>query len=371
MTMAALNIIPQTNVRAEDIRDTLAGHGGTVGNDIASFFKEAAKLNKWSFYKPYSYPKDFGITDTEIYSIDCGVTFNVYPTPASTVAALNTGTVWKYNLPTGGASSPYRMGDFRGYNPNAEEWFKAGVSCTAGTIGVFTPQNIRDVADRMPSFRNQIPSSGGLRGEFFLTVLLYNGSDTIYDVGIVDMVDVVSGTNKYWCTINTNIPSGDYYAAVGISTFATVGSVETMYSYQTAWTSQWAFKCLSDTWDPCHVTTADDIYNKYLDKTKLTMNHTYKAYYEGGGFYTFDGNVSITVTNNNSISLGYKVVVTLRAGRESATTYDAISVDKNSSSTITVNSPVLYAQSDTAYLSAEVTFEKASSSVSQTATIRK
>ena len=298
--MASMNIIPQTNVRADDIRDTLASHGGTVTNDIASFFKESAKLNKWSFYKPYSYPKDFGITDTEIYSIDCGITFNVYPTPSSTVAALNTGTVWKYNLPTGGASSPYRLGDFRGYNPNAEEWFKPIINGSSKTLVAYTPQNIRDIADRMPSFKGQIPASGGLRGEYFLTLLLYNGSDTLRYVGLADMVDVVSGTNGYGGSLTTEIPSGDYYAAIGISSFATVGSVGTMYSSQTAWTSQWDFKCLSDTWGRFSCTTLADTYNAYMDNTTVTGTHNYQAYSEGAGFYTFEGAATVTVTNSNN-----------------------------------------------------------------------
>lgn len=369
--MAALNIIPQTNVRAEDIRDTLASHGGTVGNDIASFFKEAAKINKWSFYKPYSYPKDFGITDTEIYSIDCGMTFNVYPTPASTVAALNTGTVWRYNLPTGGASSPYRLGDFRGYNPNTKEWFGVTVHGGAQAVTVTTPQNIRDVADRMPNFKGQIPASGGLRGEYFLTLLFYDGSGTLHSVGLADMVDVVSGTNAYGGNLSTKIPSGSYYAALGVSSFATVGSVGTMYSSQSAWTSQWDFKCLSDTWGAFSVTSAADLYNGYLDNTVVTATPNYTVYSEGAGFYTFEGGASLTVTNSNSTALTYKVVTTLQSGKESATTTDTIYVGKSSSATKTVSCPTIMVQATSARLTVAVTFESATTSKSWSGTISK
>lgn len=369
--MASLNIIPQTNIKAEDIRDTLAAHGGTVTNNIASFFKSAAKINKWSFYKPYSYAKDFGITDTEIYSIDCGMTFNIYTTPASTIAALASGEVWTYNLPTGGASSPFRLGDFRGYNPNTEEWFRVTVHGGAQAVTVTTPQNIRDVADRMPNFKGQIPSSGGLRGEYFLTLLLYDEGGTLHYVGLADMVDVVSGTNTYGCNLSTGIPSGSYYAALGVSSFATTGSVGTMKSGQTAWTSPWDFKCLSDTWGSFAVTSASDIYNGYLTNTVVTASPSYTVYSESAGFYTFEGSASLTVTNRNSTALTYKVTTTLQSGKESATTTDTIYVGKNSSATKTVSCPTIMVQATTARLTVAVTFESATTSKAWSCTISK
>lgn len=45
-------IIPSTNIKLADIRDTLAANGGNVTNILGSFFADAAKINRWAKYKP-------------------------------------------------------------------------------------------------------------------------------------------------------------------------------------------------------------------------------------------------------------------------------------------------------------------------------
>lgn len=365
-------IIPSTNIKLEDIRDTLAANGGNVTNVLGTFFAEGAKINKWSFYKPYSYAKNFDMTDAEIYNINCGMTFNSTPTPSSTITSLNNGTVWSYKLPTGGSSSPYRLGDFRGYNPKSTEWFFVTVKGSANKVIASTLQNIRDVAAKMPNFSSQIPGSGGLSGEYYLTLILYNNSNTLYYIGLADMVNVTSDTNAYGGgTLLPNIPSGTYKAALGISSFATLNSVGTITSSQSAWTSQWDFKCLSDTWGTFNCTSAADIYNGYINNTTLTASHNYTVYSEGGGQYSFSGDITVTINNRNSKRLTYKIIASIKSGNSVVSTTLTLSVNANSSGTKTFEGPQIISKLTTARLTVSVTFEEATTSKDWTATIRK
>lgn len=72
-----------------------------------------SNINKWSKWKPVSYNTKTGITESQLKSIYYGLNIPTYPQQitASTVT---------YNKPTGGETSPYRLGDFRNYNHDAK-----------------------------------------------------------------------------------------------------------------------------------------------------------------------------------------------------------------------------------------------------------
>ena len=44
--MAVYSILPTTNLKAEDIRDTLNANGGSVNNELTTFFNTS--INIWS-----------------------------------------------------------------------------------------------------------------------------------------------------------------------------------------------------------------------------------------------------------------------------------------------------------------------------------
>ena len=135
------DLIPETNVKAEDIRDTLNANGGSVSNDLLTFFSTNAKVNKWARFKPESYKKNFDLTDEERMSNHYGLNLtshqylfgsasNIVVTDGKVdisndkngfLYKLCMGTIggFEYILPQGGENSPYRLGDFRGYNPSA------------------------------------------------------------------------------------------------------------------------------------------------------------------------------------------------------------------------------------------------------------
>lgn len=120
--MAVQNPIPTTNVKAADIRDTLNYYGGTVTNDTTTFFTDAAGIDKWAKYKPESYKVDFDLSETQRYENNYGFDARSMGFGASVSELFDkaiTGEAWVYVLPQGGQTSPFRLGDYRGYNPTA------------------------------------------------------------------------------------------------------------------------------------------------------------------------------------------------------------------------------------------------------------
>lgn len=127
-------IIPDTDVNlATEVRDVLSTAGGIVTNNTVTFFSVDANLNMWSKYKPVVHPQLFfsldewkGINGWEDkpgyrgFDGTCGLTIKTYQTMASMQPSLEDGTaLWTYVPPKGGSTEPMRLGDFRGYNPDA------------------------------------------------------------------------------------------------------------------------------------------------------------------------------------------------------------------------------------------------------------
>ena len=103
--MAVHNIIPNTNVSFNDIRDTLNANGGSVTNDFVTAFQDRASINIWSYFKPFNSQAPF--FDKPLQDSYGGLVYD----------SIN--KIIKWDRPTGGQSSPYRLGDFRGYEAKA------------------------------------------------------------------------------------------------------------------------------------------------------------------------------------------------------------------------------------------------------------
>lgn len=81
-------------------------------------------VNKWAKYKPVRYnftanrPTDWYKDSTGCY----GLNVPAYSTISALITDLRNGvTFWEYLPPRGGSSEPYRLGDFAGYNSNAQQ----------------------------------------------------------------------------------------------------------------------------------------------------------------------------------------------------------------------------------------------------------
>lgn len=177
---------------ATQVRDVLNAAGGSVGNDITSFFKSAAKLNMWSKYKPV-------VSTTLFYSFalwkssgyrgdngDCGLNINVY-SPDNFMEAAQAGTTgWSYTPPKGGTDQPMRLGDFRGYCTDA--YNPTGAVTTNGIISNGKVSFAIDVALTGSSNTNLTLSDiriGGSNGvslsNYYLGIYMWgNGQNLFY-----------------------------------------------------------------------------------------------------------------------------------------------------------------------------------------------
>lgn len=125
--MAVYDILPTTDLHYSDIRDTLNANGGSVNNNVASAFKEAANINVWSKKKPVILNSNFPDINSEWWKASDG-NCGLEPFKLSSYRNLpdyyenqwnDDMNGWVYKLPQGGELQPLRLGDFRGYNTNA------------------------------------------------------------------------------------------------------------------------------------------------------------------------------------------------------------------------------------------------------------
>ena len=111
-----------------NITTTLVGQTiGVASRDVGTLCSSSL-INKWSKYKPVIYPviATAGIANWwKTLDGNCGFAIPEYSNINNLVTAIINGVTWNYNKPTGGASSPYRLGDFRGYAHNADIPFGA------------------------------------------------------------------------------------------------------------------------------------------------------------------------------------------------------------------------------------------------------
>ena len=95
------------------ISTTLVANELGVGSNDVGTLCTSDKINKWSKWKPVSYAAPTSLTLEQLTSANFGL--NV-----TSNTDLDNPKEWSYVKPTGGALSPYRLGDFRGYNHSAK-----------------------------------------------------------------------------------------------------------------------------------------------------------------------------------------------------------------------------------------------------------
>ena len=127
--MTVLTKIPDAPVVYDDLRDTLNANGGSTNNEHKSYFVAAAKVNWAARWKPVPFPKDVvsdadehwrGKINGDDYNTGrCGVDYPTYTSTASLVGVSNPASLWKHKFPTAGTAQPYRISDFRKYDPHA------------------------------------------------------------------------------------------------------------------------------------------------------------------------------------------------------------------------------------------------------------
>ena len=122
--------------------------GQTVRKVDAGRLCTHANINKWSKYKPVIQPSNNPYASPTWWKAqngNCGLVIPQY----NSLQALSSGvTDWEYQKPTGGVLSPFRVGDFYGYeqeaqptfaiNPPAPEYYK-DVSFAPMSMNIYPP----------------------------------------------------------------------------------------------------------------------------------------------------------------------------------------------------------------------------------------
>lgn len=110
--------LPNTGITTSMVAQAI----GVGSNDVGTLCK-STKINKWSKWKPISLNKVIGIVENDLTSSNFGLVaqeaeqIENYPWDGDdTLASIQQPSAWSYTKPTGGSTSPYRLGDFRNYN---------------------------------------------------------------------------------------------------------------------------------------------------------------------------------------------------------------------------------------------------------------
>lgn len=127
--------LPNSNISTSLVGTTL----GTSSRDVGALCVHQ-NVNKWSKWKPVKYQSVVGLTDEQLKSINCGMIIPSFTTVAALIDYYNNNPdlKWEYNKPTGGATSPYRLGDFRNYEHSAIKFYNVVIPEFSVGIGGVT-----------------------------------------------------------------------------------------------------------------------------------------------------------------------------------------------------------------------------------------
>lgn len=290
--MAIYNQIPSAFLW-NDLRDTLNANGGSVvNNDAKSAFDSRAKINKWSFNKPLQKAQIEDLTDTDRYALNDGFTFSSYNTLTDLNNAITNNSAWVYNYPT----SYFRTGDYRGYDTKATEWFIPTFKFIQidKYLSVSISKNIRATLKQFAYWRNLLTSSAGT---YYLTLYLQAGSRS-YMVSMCDVASITeTGTEPIFLNINSELPSGTYNCAIGISAMGSIGILQNAEAL--------GFYPLSDSWTQLNAKSLDDeVRDRFANMSLVITSMSASRSAEGGGFYTYEvTSITAKVTNNNPIDV--------------------------------------------------------------------
>lgn len=231
-------VIPKTGIQEVVVRNTLNENGGNTDDQWSNLCGAAGKANWRARYKPVpnnvnacqdhdpnglNYLSEWW-TANVVGDLDksgrCGVDFPTYTSTASLQGVADPNTLWKHDYPDGGATQPYRITDFAGYDPLAAHIISEALrQPTAGgtiLIGQSTPTNI---AVRF----NENRGTSALD----YTEISYKSSNSIMLDDLYYGLVAISEDGRYHCVQTMNQPistihgttSGEYASATDHNIF--------------------------------------------------------------------------------------------------------------------------------------------------------
>ena len=111
--------LPNTNISVAMVKAELGAATNNVGQLCIH-----PNVNKWSKWKPVRHPSKGGLTESDLKAVNFGISILPLFNIESLISHYNNiGNDWEYLKPLGAESSPYRLGDFRGYDGLAERFY--------------------------------------------------------------------------------------------------------------------------------------------------------------------------------------------------------------------------------------------------------
>lgn len=191
--------LASSGITVSVVKSALGVNNNNVGGLCAS-----EKINPWSKWKPIS-ANATTLTLDILKSNNYGITILSAKTADSLLTAVNNNNKlgYKYNKPTGVATSPYRLGDFRNYNHSADNpmysHFNDGDSRNISGVSTSYTEDIEGLEVNEPASPDD--------SDYLTKTHLYPTTDG--EVKLQKGVLITNGTYTYWSV--GNIPWGNTY----------------------------------------------------------------------------------------------------------------------------------------------------------------
>lgn len=207
--------LPNTGITTTMVGTALS----TSSRDVGTLCTHS-NINKWSIWKPIRSSK-VTLTEADMYSNNLGLQTRVYHSPTELYKAHASGVEWDYLKPTGGATSPYRLGDFRNYDKDALPWFTmTSKNNETSTIELEQGQSfgVKFVNGteiswlmKLGTFSEAFNKAGVLDIGLLLSPSLSTTSNAVDYYKIADTYDISDSDKQLTCTIPTSFSTGTYY----------------------------------------------------------------------------------------------------------------------------------------------------------------
>ena len=174
-------VLPQTGITTSLVGNAL----GTTIRSVGALCKHD-NINMWSKNKPFRAPVVTAVTDTQREYAHWGLEVVSANTIDNLIyqANQNSGKGVIYLKPEGGETQPYRLGDFRGYNPDA----------TAPMENAYKNNTTKDVAAYANGWDATMPRENIQVDNVVSRDELYGESNLNYGVALTD----TTGSNLRW-----------------------------------------------------------------------------------------------------------------------------------------------------------------------------
>lgn len=240
-------MLPVTNISTTLVANTLGISSHNVGQLCTS-----DRINMWSKYKPVRYNTSAPITDDQRKYAYYGIDLDYVCSKDPIILFDRAKEEWRYKRPSGGSSSPYRLGDFRKYNHNARYPFRYSFPSklysysNSGASGAFAIYQDSTADLRMTDFNYYMEGTGGYANYRYAIAWKKSGSTLHADVhfaygknvsegtldNIIDVAFPTTGTYEVMAIVTTEIAqSPDAYDSIVLPNSYRVVTVERKYEY--------------------------------------------------------------------------------------------------------------------------------------------